>query len=74
MTETFCIFDKILLTQIIFTVRIYLKQGIFLGLCTKSIQNAQIFLESIEIFLYNVLRSLIRQLACSQVTQQLASE
>ena len=54
MIQAFCIFDKILSTQIIFTVRIQLKQGIFLALFTKSIENAQIFLASIEIFLYSV--------------------
>ena len=78
ITLTFFIFGKILSTQIIFystNITGTIEQGIFLGvLYWIGLKNSQIFLANIVILFYTMWHSLIRQLACCQVIQQLASE
>ena len=67
MIQIVCMFDKILSTQIIFTVRIYLKQRIFLGgFILNRFKTLKYIWQALKYF-YIMCHSLIRQLACSQV-------
>ena len=62
MIQTFCIFDKILSAQIIFTVRI-------LGYILNRFKTLKYFMKALKYFMLCDI-ALVRQLECSEVIEQ----
>ena len=50
MIQTFCIFDKILSIQIIFTIRISLKQGSSSGFILNRFKTLKYFWQALKYF------------------------